>query len=134
MADVSCLQPLGLQAGVRAHGMYMFAMRYRPEFCGGYDIDGFLDLVGAEGGPFYRAFTITMSDQPAMKRLATRRPSYLRRLPTPVADRAVNEIVYIPQQVFLGSAPDIEAIVAVVHKVEMHCVRHARSDRAHKAA
>jgi dTDP-4-amino-4,6-dideoxygalactose transaminase len=134
MVDASCLQPLGLQAGVRKHGMYMFAMRYRPEFCGGYEIDDFLDLVGAEGGPFYRAFTITMSDQPAMKRLATRRPGYLRRLPTPVADRAVHEIVYIPQQVFLGSAADIEDIVAVVHKVEMHCVRHARSDRARKAA
>jgi dTDP-4-amino-4,6-dideoxygalactose transaminase len=134
MAAVSCLQPLGLQAGVRAHGMYMFAMRYKPEFCGRYDIDDFLDLVGAEGGPVYRAFTITMSDQPAMKWLANHRSHYLRRLPTPVSDRAVNEIVYIPQQVFLGSARDMEDIVAIMRKVERHCARHSRSQGARKAA
>jgi dTDP-4-amino-4,6-dideoxygalactose transaminase len=132
--EVSCLQPVGLQAGVRAHGMYMFAMRYRPEFCGGYDIDDFLDLVQAEGGPVYRAFTITMSDQPAMQQLAMRRPGYLRRLPTPVSDASANEIVYVPQQVFLGSAADMEDIVAAVHKVEMHCIRNAPPGYARKAA
>jgi dTDP-4-amino-4,6-dideoxygalactose transaminase len=134
MGDVGCFQPLGLQAGVRAHGMYMFAMRYRPELCGGYDIDDLLDLVQAEGGPIHRAFTITMSDQPAMKQLALRRPSYLRRLPTPVADAAANEIVYIPQQVFLGSAADMEDIVAAVHKAEMHCIRNAPPVHTRKAA
>jgi DegT/DnrJ/EryC1/StrS aminotransferase family len=33
--DVACLEPLALHAGVRAHGMHMFAMRYRQEHCGG---------------------------------------------------------------------------------------------------
>ena len=56
MQDVACLKPLALYAGARAHGMYMFAMRYRQEHCGGLPIDNFLELIQAEGAPIYRSF------------------------------------------------------------------------------
>ncbi len=121
MGGVACLDPLALHSGVRAHGMYMFAMRYRQEHCGRLSIDNFLDLVQAEGAPIYRAFTATMSDQLAIKNLMKKRPEYFRRLPTPVADQAVQEVVYIPQNVFLGPAKDMEEIVAAVKKVERYC-------------
>ena len=88
----------------RAHGMYMFAMRYRQEHCGGLSIENFLELVQAEGAPVYRAFTATISDQPAMQNLMKKRPEYFRRLPTPVADQAAQEVVFIPQNIFLGTA------------------------------
>ena len=121
MQDVACLKPLALYAGARAHGMYMFAMRYRREYCGRLPIDNFLELIQAEGVPIYRSFRTTMSDQPVMQNLTKKRPEYFRRLPTPVADQAAREVVYIPQNVFLGTRRDMEDIVAAVRKVERHC-------------
>jgi dTDP-4-amino-4,6-dideoxygalactose transaminase len=121
MANIACLMPLALHAGVRAHGMYMFAMRYKLEHCGGLSIEKFLDLVQAEGAPVYRAFAVTMSNQVAMQHLMKKHPKYFRRLPTPVSDQAAQEIVYIPQNVFLGTTGDMEDIVAAVRKVERHC-------------
>jgi dTDP-4-amino-4,6-dideoxygalactose transaminase len=120
ISDVACLQPLALHAGVRAHGMYVFALRYLPELCGGLSLEGFLELVQAEGAPVIRAFTATMSDQPAMQNLMRRRPEYFRRLPTPVADQAAREVVVVPQNVFLGTPGDMEEIVAALKKVERH--------------
>ena len=34
----------------------MFAMRYKPDHCGGHSLDSFIGLVQAEGAPIYRAF------------------------------------------------------------------------------
>jgi dTDP-4-amino-4,6-dideoxygalactose transaminase len=123
MSDVACLEPLALYAGVRAHGMYMFAMRYRQEHCARLSIKNFLDLVQAEGAPVYRAFTATMSDQLVMQNLMKKRPEYFRRLLTPVADQAAQEIVFIPQNVFLGTSRDMEDIVAAVKKVQRYCAK-----------
>jgi dTDP-4-amino-4,6-dideoxygalactose transaminase len=134
MKDVACLEPLVVHGSVRAHGMYMFAMRYMPDRCGRLSLDDFLDLVGAEGAPIYRAFAATMSDQPAMQQLMRKRPDYFRRLATPVADQAAEETVYIAQNVFLGMADDMADIVAAVKKVERHCRERAAGARARQAA
>jgi dTDP-4-amino-4,6-dideoxygalactose transaminase len=132
MTDIKCLQPLAVHKGVRAHGMYMFAMRYKPDHCGKVSLDDFIELVRAEGAPIYRAFATTMSDQLAMQNLMRKRSEYFRRLATPIADRAANETVYIAQNVFLGSADDMEDIAAAVKKVEKHCAE--RGSRVRKAA
>jgi dTDP-4-amino-4,6-dideoxygalactose transaminase len=123
MCNVECLEPLAVHAGVKAHGMYMFAMRYIDERCGGLLVDNFLDLIQAEGVPMYRSFTSTLSDQPAIKNLIARRPEYFRRLPTPVSDQALESIVYIPQEVFLGTTNDMEDIIGAIHKVERYCAK-----------
>jgi dTDP-4-amino-4,6-dideoxygalactose transaminase len=126
MKDTACVEPLAVHPDVRAHGMYMFAMRYKPDHCGGLSVEQFLELVGAEGAPIYRAFATTMSDQPAMQHLMRKRPEYFRRLPTPIADTAAQETVYIAQNVFLGTAEDMQDIAAAVRKVEKHCVKRGR--------
>jgi hypothetical protein len=113
--------------------MYMFAMRYKPDQCGRVSLHQFLELVRAEGAPIYRAFAATMSDQPAMQHLMRKRPKYFRRLPTPIADRAAEETVYIAQNVFLGTADDMEDIVAALRKVQRHCLEGG-SRGARKAA
>jgi hypothetical protein len=64
-----------------------------------------------------------MSDQPAMQNLIKRRPEYFRRLPTPVADQSAQETVVIRQNVFLGTAGDMEEIIAAIKKVEQHCAK-----------
>ena len=119
---VSCLKPLALHPGVKTHGMYMFALRYVDAHCGGLTIDNFLELVQAEGVPIYRSFTLTLSEQPAIRNLNKKRPAYFRRLPTPVADDAIHSIAYIPQEVFLGSTNDMDDIIAAIRKVEQYCV------------
>ena len=121
--SVDCVAPLTVDSRVREHGMYMFAMRYRPECCGGVPLHIFLELVQAEGAPIHRAFAATMSDQPAIQQLIERRPQYFRRLSTPVADRAALETVYIAQGVFLGTKSDMQDIVAAIKKVEMWCCK-----------
>jgi dTDP-4-amino-4,6-dideoxygalactose transaminase len=131
MSDVTSLEPLALHAGVHAHGMYMFAMRYKPEHCGELFLQNFLEFVQAEGAPVYRAFSATMSNQPAMQDLRKKRPQYFRCLPTPIADQAAREVVYIPQNIFLGTASDMEEIVAAILKVERHCLKNHTSASSH---
>jgi dTDP-4-amino-4,6-dideoxygalactose transaminase len=123
LKPVDCMEPLAIDPRVRAHGMYMFAMRYKPDRCAGVPLHAFLDLVRAEGAPIHRAFAATMSDQPAIRQLMERRPQYFRRFSTPVADRAASEVVYITQDVFLGTAADMQDIVAAIKKVEMWCAK-----------
>jgi len=120
MAEVPCLRPLSVHPGVRRHGMYMFVMRYRAEHCGGLPIEEFLQAVGAEGAPFYRCYVSTMARQQAMLRVQARHPDYIRVLPTPVADQAAGEIVYLSAGVFLGNGADMEDIAAAVRKVAAH--------------
>ena len=120
MSDFDCLLPLDVHPGVRRHGMYMYVMRYRQERCGGIALKEFLDATRAEGVPVHRCYSSTMSAQLAMVNLLARRPGYIRVLPTPVADRAAKEIVYIPSNVLLGSERDMEDIAAAILKVERH--------------
>lgn len=120
LPEISCLQPLRTHPRVRRHGMYMFVLRYRAEACGGLPIERFLQAVGAEGAPLYRCYTTSLSNQPALQKLRARRPSYLRVLPTPVADQAVREIVYLPNSALLANESDMADIVLAVRKVERH--------------
>jgi dTDP-4-amino-4,6-dideoxygalactose transaminase len=120
MMDSACLRPLDVHHAVRRHGMYMFVMRYLAERCGGLSLDDFLRASGAEGAPIYRCYVSTLSEQLAMKKVLARHPEYIRVLPTPVADKATEEIVFISANVFLGSEGDMEDIAAAVRKVERH--------------
>ena len=105
--------------GVKRHGMYMYAMRYRPDRCGNATIAQFLEAVQAEGAPIHRLYTATISGQPAFLNLLERRPDFLRVLPTPVADEATVSTVYISNNIFLGAARDMKDIAAAIRKVEV---------------
>ncbi|MGD9657296.1 MAG: DegT/DnrJ/EryC1/StrS family aminotransferase [Methylocystis sp.] len=114
------LEPLRRHPGVRRHGMYMFAMRYRPERCRGASLDRFLAALAAEGAPVHRLYSATIAGQPIMRRLAATRPEYVRVLPTPNADRAIGELVYIAHDIFLGTDADMHDIAAAIEKVTAH--------------
>jgi len=120
MDRVEALKPLSVHSNVTAHGMYMFAMRYHADKCGGLEIDEFLRYVRAEGAPIHRAFDKTMANQPVIQSLISKHPEYFRCLPTPEADQATKNTVYIPQEVFLGTFDDMEDIVFAINKVEKH--------------
>ncbi|MGH9220503.1 MAG: DegT/DnrJ/EryC1/StrS family aminotransferase, partial [Vicinamibacterales bacterium] len=123
LEEIACVRPLDVHRGVRRHGMYMFVMRYVPAACHNLPLDQFIRAVAAEGIPLHRCYAATLSAQKAMQDVLARRPEYVRVLATPVADRAVEEIVYLSANVFL--APDIDDVADALHKVERHYRGHS---------
>jgi len=120
LAETACVQPLAVHPGVRKHGVHMFMMRYKQEHCGGLPSEDFLHACGAEGAPIHRGYKCTIAGQLAIKRLMDKRPSYFRVMPTPVAYEAIRELIYIPQNVFLGTEKDMADIATAIRKVERH--------------
>lgn len=120
LRDVRCVKPLAVHSGVRRHAMYMFVMRYQSEFCDGLGIEEFLRATTAEGMPLNRCYTSTLANQPVMRKLRDHRPEYVRVLPTPVADAAATEMIYIPGSFFLGTQNDMEDVAAAIRKVERY--------------
>ena len=120
LGDIACVQAVAVHPGVRKHGVHMFVIRYKHELCDGLPIEDFLSACGAEGVPIYRGYASTIARQPAIETLMSRRPEYFRLMPTPVAEEATKELVYIPQNVFLGSERDMWDIAAAIRKVQHH--------------
>ncbi|MGJ0396971.1 MAG: DegT/DnrJ/EryC1/StrS family aminotransferase [Methylocystis sp.] len=120
IGEEQALTPLRRHPGVRRHGMYMFAMRYRPERCRGAPLEIFLAALAAEGAPVHRLYPATIAGQPIMRKLMATRPDYVRVLPTPNADRAIDELVYIAHEIFLGTDADMQDIAAAIAKVTAH--------------
>ncbi|HWB60334.1 MAG TPA: DegT/DnrJ/EryC1/StrS family aminotransferase [Chthoniobacteraceae bacterium] len=133
LADVTCVEPLGIGPGVVRHGVYMFVLRYKPENCAGLVMEDFMAAVGAEGIPIYPAYTETLSQQPALQTVAEKHPEYIRVLPTPVADQAVKEIMYLAHQIFLGPEKDMIEIAAAFRKVQAHFAPEKLGARSGKA-
>jgi dTDP-4-amino-4,6-dideoxygalactose transaminase/predicted dehydrogenase len=118
--DIPAIAAVGIGPGVVRHGIHMAAFRYQPDQCGGVNIDDYLEALVAEGVPGGRVYPETISQQPAFQKLIKQRPAYVRVLPTPVSDRAVREVFYIDQNVFLGTEADMEEIAAAFRKVQNH--------------
>lgn len=112
------VEAIAVDSRVREHGMYMFVLRYHARYCGGVPLETFLAAVNAEGAPLHRCYVSTIAEQPAVRDLRTRRPDYVRVLPTPVSDSAVLNILYIASSVFLGTTGDMDDIAAAISKVE----------------
>jgi dTDP-4-amino-4,6-dideoxygalactose transaminase len=120
LQDVKCVEPLALHPGVRQHGVHMFVMRYKQEHCGGLTMKDFLRVTSAEGLLIYRGYEATLSQQPALAKLIAKRPDYVRVLDTPVADAATSELIYIQQEIFLGTEADMEEIAGALGKIDRH--------------
>lgn len=126
LGESGALAPLKRHPSMRRHGMYMFAMRYDPAACGGVPLETFLSALQREGTPVRKLYSFTIAGQPVFRRLAERRPDYVRILPTPVADKAVGELVYLPHEIFLGPPRDMTDIAAAIRKVETYFAGAAR--------
>ena len=103
---------------MQRHGVHMFVMRYQTEECGGLGIEDFIRALQAEGLPLNRGYEATMAQQPALQPIAERHPSYLRVLPTPVSDEAVKNMLFLPHEIFLGTADDMKEVAAAFIKVQ----------------
>ncbi len=101
----------------------MFVMRYKKEHCGNRSLEDFLRIASAEGLPIYRGYELTLSQQPALAKLIAKRPEYIRVQDTPVADAATKELIYIQQEIFLGSESDMDDIAGALRKIDAHCAK-----------
>jgi dTDP-4-amino-4,6-dideoxygalactose transaminase/predicted dehydrogenase len=118
--ELACVEPLSVRPDVRRHGVHMFVMRYHPEYCGGLSLPDFCRAAQAEGLPVSRGYAATLANQPALQNLIEKRRDYFRLMPTPVAERAAQQTIYIPQKVFLGTEADMAEIVAALRKIQNH--------------
>ena len=119
LSEVSCVTPLGIGPGVQRHGIHMFVLKYHAEQCDGLAIKDFIQTLQAEGLPVSRGYETTMAQQPALQLIAEKHPSYLRLLPTPVADAAVSNMLFLPHHIFLGTDADMREIAAAFAKVQI---------------
>lgn len=118
LSEVSCVTPLGIGPGVQRHGVHMFVLKYHAEQCDGLAIKDFIQTLQAEGLPVSRGYETTMAQQPALQLIAEKHPSYLRLLPTPVADAAVSNMLFLPHEIFLGTDADMREVAAAFAKVQ----------------
>ncbi|HEU4766422.1 MAG TPA: Gfo/Idh/MocA family oxidoreductase, partial [Pyrinomonadaceae bacterium] len=118
LGDVSCVRPLAIGPGVKRHGVHMCVLRYDSEECGGLSIQDFMSTLQAEGLPINRGYTATMAQQPALQLIAEKHPQYLRVMPTPVADAAVGNMLFLAHDIFLGTDTDMQEIAAAFKKVQ----------------
>ena len=130
LSEVSCLRPLGIGPGVQRHGVHMFVLRYDSEECGDLGIEDFMSALQAEGLPLNRGYTATMAQQPALQMIGEKHPSYLRVLPTPVADQAVKNMLFLAHDLFLGSEADMREVAAAFIKVQARYQPQGATKRA----
>lgn len=129
------LRPLTRDARVTQHGYHLFISRYDPADFEGLPRDTFLAALRAEGIPCSEGY-VPLYRMPALqagvKRLkdATRWPgAYPETLPNcPVTERACgDEGLWFFQTMLLGTAADMDDIVAAVQKVHMAARQLQRS-------
>jgi len=130
MSEVPCVSPLGIGRGVQRHGVHMFVLRYDEEQCGGLGIGDFISALQAEGIPLNRGYTATMAQQPALQLIAEKHPSYLRLLPTPVSDDAVQNMLFLAHDIFLGTDGDMREVAAAFQKVQARYQPQGATKRA----
>jgi len=120
LKDIPSVELLDVGPGVVRHSAYNVAMRYRPSECDGLGIDDFVSALVAEGLPGGRSYSTTIAQQPIYQQLLSRHADYVRLMPTPVSDRATQEILAIDQNALLGTPEDMVEIAAMFRKIQDH--------------
>lgn len=119
LSSVSCVEPLKTHPDTKQHAAHMFVVRYKSSECGGMPLNDFQHAVFSEGIPLLQLYNqATLSQQPALQRFGVRHPDALNIKDTPVADRAVKEVLFLPQNVLLGSDDDMVEIAQAFAKVQ----------------
>ncbi len=117
LADVPGISPPHIAPYATMHGYHHFMMLYEEGEFGGRTRDAFVAAVCAEGIPVGSSYRTPLSDSAALRHLAAKHPTLVRRLPCPNAERVVAESVRLTHSHLLGSRDDMDDIVAAVAKV-----------------
>ena len=123
--DIDGLTNLRIDDRVTTQAIYQFVFRFDGDAFAGLDRDTFVAALEAEGVPadgrFYESLPVSELLRPDPARFPAWSDALARR-PAPEcpnADRAAyNESVWLPHQLLLGTAEDIDDIVEAVLKVQ----------------
>ena len=124
IAAVPGLAPLPRDERVSGRTAYMFILRYDASAFAGAPRDSVLAALQAEGVPCYGRFYRPLPDDPLFARdphtnAAMRAGVDFDARPFPVARRAAyEESIWLPHELFLGGAEDVEDLVAAFAKVQ----------------
>lgn len=110
LKDQGPIELLEVEPGVSLHAYHLLAGRYRPERCHGLSRRRFILALCAEGIPCNAGWPSTLSGLPFLASLSE--PCL-----TPVADKAVGEMVWIDRALLLQEK-GVEQIVEAVEKIQ----------------
>lgn len=115
----------------RAYHLYVF--KYRADAFNGISKDLFCEALTKEGIPAFPGYMATVYQNPVFqeKRFpitseAAKKVDYTQ-VKCPVAEQAVEEAVFVPHSVLLGTKEDMDDIVEAVHKVQKQSAALAAS-------
>ncbi len=114
------ITPPQLAPWATKHGYHLYCLKYDPEGFGGRSRQAFVDALSAEGIPCSIGYRSPLSEEPGMAYVAAKYPHLIRSLPSPNAALVCEQSVWLFQNLFLGSATDMDQIseaIAKIHKV-----------------
>jgi dTDP-4-amino-4,6-dideoxygalactose transaminase len=124
IAKLPGLRPLPRDPRVTSRTSYQLIVRYDPGAFAGVPRDTALRALHAEGVPCSGRFYVPMNEDPLFamdartNQLARAGLDYSKRS-FPVARRAAyEEAIWLPHQIFLGDASDVDDLVAAFAKVQ----------------
>ncbi|OPZ26521.1 MAG: L-glutamine:2-deoxy-scyllo-inosose aminotransferase [Lentisphaerae bacterium ADurb.BinA184] len=128
LAAVPGLRPLARGChGETRHAYHLYIVRYDPDAFGGAPLAAFCAAMNAEGVPCGPGYSIPLYRQELFTRMnfgafngyCNARPDLdYRTVSCPACEQACREACWIAQSVLLGSAADMDDIVAAAAKVQ----------------
>lgn len=120
LEPIDGITPPQLAPWATKHGYHLYCLKYDPEGFGGRSRQAFVDALSAEGIPCTIGYRSPLSEEPGMAHVAEKYPHLIRSLPSPNAALVCEQSVWLFQNLFLGSATDMDQIaeaIAKIHKV-----------------
>lgn len=121
LAGIDGLAPLAQDSRITRQAAYQVVLRYDPQAFSGVDRASFVGALEAEGVPCDGNFYESLTRSPLFIPEAARYPVWSRReqADCPNAERAAyEEAVWLPHQLFLGEAADVDDLATALAKVQ----------------
>ncbi|MEE2776810.1 MAG: DegT/DnrJ/EryC1/StrS family aminotransferase [Acidobacteriota bacterium] len=133
---LAAIEPVTTDTRVTRRAVYQFVLRYRPLALDGLPRAAFVAALAAEGVPCDGNFYESLTTSELLAPDAARYPAFAARpqIACPRAERAAyEEAIWLPHELFLGDAADVDDISAALRKVcehhsELHELSHPAID------
>jgi len=112
ISDIDGVQAPGVDPGVTKHAWHLFMVRFNLEKFGGADLSRISEALVAEGIPMRKGY-VPLYDSLVF----TKGEASCIKTPCPECEKACNEILWISQNILLGSHQDMEDIAMALRKV-----------------
>jgi len=121
LAEIAGITPLTIDPRVTRHARHLYLARYDPAAFGGHTRAEFLAALRAEGIEGVSPGYTPLTNSPAIHRALTDLfgPAAVREIaPCPIANRATDEVFWLPQNVLLDDRDGLDTIPAAIAKIQ----------------